>query len=92
MSKLDNVRFGSEKCITEIGPVPTRRSFLTASAAAGSLGRIGLVATNFAAASEINRLPTNPSATVDGDSIRPFSVNLPADLHPSYQNIDPKLR
>jgi pimeloyl-ACP methyl ester carboxylesterase len=64
---------------------PTRRSFLTISAAAGALGLLRLASPNDADAAGISPLAVKPSAATGDDSIRPFHVNFPeaalVDLH-----------
>jgi len=77
MTQLDHMRYGFGKCINDGSHSSTRRSFLAASAIAGSLGLMGLAAPRFAAGSEVNPLPTKVSTADDGDSIRPFRVNFP---------------
>jgi hypothetical protein len=47
MAQRDNAPYESERCTTGIGHGPARRSLLTASAAAGSLGPIRLATPGF---------------------------------------------
>jgi pimeloyl-ACP methyl ester carboxylesterase len=77
MMQRDSVQNELEGRIAEISDGPTRRSFLAASAAAGSLGLLRIAAPSIATASEINPLPTNVRAAGDGNSMRPFNVNFP---------------
>ena len=77
MTGPENARHGFEKCINEFGQVPTRRSFLAASAAVGGFGLIRLGAPSFATASEMNSFATNRGGPGDGDSIRTFNVSFP---------------
>jgi pimeloyl-ACP methyl ester carboxylesterase len=61
---------------------PTRRGFLTASAAAGTLGLLRLAFPGYAQASALKPLVTTlRGASEEEDAIRPFSVKVPeADL------------
>src|SRR5258708_3925118 len=56
---------------------PTRRSFLTTSAAAGALSFFPLSFPSYAASSGVSGLPKQSSVATEGTAIRPFHINVP---------------
>ena len=55
---------------------PSRRSFLSASAAAGAFSLLSFPVTTLGETSGISAAPASPIASSDGDSVRPFHVNV----------------
>jgi len=79
MTQFGDVPLSVGKAIRDTGNIHTRRSFLAASAAAGTLGLIGFGSSSYAESFGIGASSATPSA--GGAAIRPFHIDFPqADL------------
>jgi len=77
MTQPGDVRFLVSEATGDAGNFHTRRSFLAASAAAGTLGLFGLGSSSYAEPSGIGASSTPPPAGPGGAAIRPFHVTFP---------------
>ena len=81
MTQIDHVRHGSANGISKTGQGTTRRSFLAASAAAGTLCLFSSGSPSFAERSGMSGSSAQTPAEPGGTAIRPFSKTYPdADL------------
>jgi hypothetical protein len=81
MTQLGNVPFLLERHASDVGNMHTRRSFLIASAAAGTFGVLGFGSSSYAEPSGLRASSTPLPSGAEGDAIRPFHVTFPqADL------------
>ena len=89
MTQLGNIPFLADNPSSDAGNIHSRRSFLVASAAAGTFGLLSFSSSSYAEPSGIGASSTPPPSTPGDTAIRPFRINIPeAELADLRRRID----